>query len=260
MKIVDTHTHIYLPEYDADRHQVITRAMDAGIELMVLPSVDQNSFAAIRQLHAQYPDITTPAVGIHPTEVTPEWQAQVTDVERELSEHPGLYKAIGEIGIDLYWDTSGKNRQLDALDAQFSIAADNRLPVLLHCRNGLRETLDVLKPYAASIPQTVFHCWGRDADEVARVRSVFPQAFFGIGGIVTFKKSILPDVLPVIEAEYIVTETDAPWLAPVPYRGQRNEPAYLPPVVNAIAKSLACEPESLSRRLTDNAYRLLGME
>lgn len=260
MKIVDTHTHVYLPEYDEDRDAVMARAAEAGVELMVLPGVDQNSFAPIKQLHARYPDVTVPATGIHPTEVKAEWQTQVDAVEKELAENPGLYKALGEVGIDLYWDREGRQQQLDALDAQLSIAARDELPILLHCRDGLKETLDVLQQYASSIPAAVFHCWGGDADDVARVRRVMPEAFFGIGGIVTFKKSILPAVLPTIEAGYIVTETDAPWLAPTPNRGKRNEPSYLPAVVYAIADALGCEPESLSNRLVENAHRLLGIQ
>lgn len=260
MKIVDTHTHIYLPEYDDDRDAVMARAAEAGVELMVLPSVDENSFAPIKQLHAQYPDVTVPAVGIHPTEVKAEWQPQIDAVEKELASNPGLYRALGEVGIDLYWDREGRQQQLDALDAQLALAAQNSLPVLLHCREGLKETLDVLRQYAADLPHTVFHCWGGDADDVARVRRVVPEALFGIGGIVTFKKSILPDVLPTIEAGYIVTETDAPWLAPTPNRGKRNEPAYLPGVVDTIARVLGNDPELLSNQLVENAHRLLGMQ
>lgn len=260
MKIIDTHTHIYLPEYDEDRDAVMTRAAEAGVELMVLPGVDESSFGPIKQLHAQYPDVTVPAVGIHPTEVKADWQAQVDAVEKELAGNPGLYKALGEVGIDLYWDRDGRPQQLDALDAQLSMAARAGLPVLLHCRDGLKETLDVMRPYASSIPGAVFHCWGGDADDVARVRRVVPEAFFGIGGIVTFKKSVLPSVLPTIEAGYIVTETDAPWLAPTPNRGKRNEPAYLPAVVDAIASALGADPEILSNRLVENAHRLLGMQ
>ncbi len=260
MKIVDTHTHIYLPEYDEDRDAVMQRAAEAGVELMVLPGVDQNSFGPIKQLHARYPDVTVAAAGIHPTEVQEAWQAQVDAVERELNEHPDVYKALGEVGIDLYWDSEGRDRQMQALDAQLSLAASRGLPVLFHCREGLKETLDVLRPYASSIPRAVFHCWGGDEGDVAAVRRVLPQAFFGIGGIVTFKKSALPGVLPAIGAEFIVTETDAPWLAPTPNRGKRNEPAYLPAVVNAIAGALGCDAEPLANRLVQNAYTLLGLQ
>lgn len=257
--IVDTHSHVYMADYDSDRAEVIDRAVGAGVGLMVLPGVDRDSVEPVRRVHSLWPALTAMAVGLHPTEVKGGvgLDEQLDFVRRELSEHHEEYVAVGEIGMDLYQDATLRQEQREAFGLQLELAHDYGLPVLIHNREALEDTLGVMSqsPRPAGC---VFHCFGGSVEDVGRIRSVAgEETFFGIGGVVTFKNSRLREVLPSIGLDRIVLETDCPWLAPVPYRGKRNESGHLPFVVDEIARSLGETREEVERVTTENAYRLL---
>lgn len=244
--MIDTHTHLYMCDYCADGDSpraAVDRAVAAGVKLMVLPGCDVATIEPVKRLADERPDAVRMAIGIHPTEMSADWSADVDRVEAELRGPDGhRYVAVGEIGIDLYWDRSRQSDQRAAFDRQMRLAAELGLPVLIHCREGLDDTLSVIEGLGSAVPPAaVFHCFGGSADDVAEIRrraAAISQICFGIGGIVTFKKAALPDVLPAIGLDHIVLETDAPWLAPVPHRGKRNESAFLPCIAAKIGSVL----------------------
>ncbi|MCM1310543.1 MAG: TatD family hydrolase [Bacteroides sp.] len=241
--MIDTHTHLYLPDYGEDKCAAVDRALAAGVELMVLPGVDADSIEPIRELHALRPDATAMCVGLHPTEVHPEnWREHLTRVADALTAHDPLptahYSAVGEIGLDLYWDKSQLSLQLEACETQLDIADSLNLPAIIHCRDAMPRMLDLMEGRKGRLPWLVFHCYSGTADDVDRLRRLQPDVMFGIGGVLTFKKSPLPDIVPQIGLNHILLETDAPWLAPVPMRGKQNESAYIPYIAAKLAETM----------------------
>ncbi|MDE6556694.1 MAG: TatD family hydrolase, partial [Duncaniella sp.] len=194
MQFVDTHTHIYLPEFDADRKEVVDRALDAGITKMVLPNVDLGTIGPMRRLASEYPENFSMAIGLHPTEVNQDWEKNLKVIYDELDAHSTEYIAIGEIGIDLYWDKTFRKEQMQVLEQQLKWAIERDLPVIIHCREGLNEVLDVMDSMN-EVPVGVFHSFGGSIEDVRRSRNT-GDFYFGINGIVTFKNSRLKDVLP----------------------------------------------------------------
>lgn len=267
--MIDTHTHLYLSEFNVDGDSpgaAVDRAVAAGVTTLVMPNVDLSTIDQLHELAVIRPDAVRMAMGFHPTEVGPGWNEAVDRIESELrGPLTERYVAIGEIGIDLYWDATYRSEQMDAFDRQARLGAELGLPLIIHCRNGLDETLEVLEGLAMTPPAVVMHCFGGTAADVVEIRrraSVVPEIFFGIGGVVTFKKSILPEALPEIGLDHIVLETDSPYLAPVPHRGKRNESSYLPHIANKIGSILLpdmSEADALSTVdtvTTANALRL----
>ena len=218
--MIDTHSHIYCDAFDEDRDATVQRAREAGIEHIILPNENLESVPLLRALHGQHPAYTSMALGLHPEEVKQDWR-EVLDEMRPMLD-TGEFIAVGEIGIDLYWDKTYRLEQMDALAMQLQWCLDKDLPFIMHCRDGLDEILQVFDAMGPKLPQGVFHCWPGDESDVERVRR-YGDFYFGIGGVVTFKKSHLPAVLPAIGLDRIVLETDAPYMAPVPMRGKRNE-------------------------------------
>lgn len=255
MTLFDTHTHIYLPEFDADRDAVMQRAAEAGVGRMLFPNVDCSTIAPMRQLHSAYPGNTFMAMGLHPTEVGENRHDDIARIEAEFKQ--GDFVAVGEIGIDLYWDKTYLKEQMEAFDMQVGWAKDSGLPVIIHCRDGLDQVLEVLANYNGAV-KGVFHSFGGDAADVERVRR-HGDFYFGINGIVTFKNSKLREVIPEIGAERVVLETDAPYLAPVPYRGKRNETAYIVKTAEAVAAALSRDIEEISEITTANAEKLFAV-
>ena len=253
--MIDTHTHIYLEEFDADRDAVMQRARQSGVTHLVLPNVDLSTIEPMLALHSAYPDYTSVAMGLHPTEVNDNY---LSDLDLTLSHLDDTHiVAIGEVGIDLYWDSTFRTQQMDALTVQVQWALDRNLPLIIHCRNGLDEILNVFSNFH-SLPPTVFHSFTGIPQDVRRIRSI-GDFFFGINGIVTFKKSSLPDALPEIGIDRILLETDSPYLAPVPNRGKRNESANIPFICNAIASHLSLSPDEVSARTDNNASTLFDI-
>lgn len=252
--IVDTHTHLYLEEFGDGGQDAVQRAIDVGVGLMILPNVDRSTVEPMKRLHNSFPNNTLMAIGHHPTEVddTPA-EAQIDYVVSELA-NGQHYAAIGEIGIDLYWDATHRVRQMEVFRLQLQLAAQHQLPVIIHCREGLCEVLEVIDSLA-DVPQCVFHSFGGTTDDVDEIRRR-GDFYFGINGIVTFKNSKLREVLPAIGIDRILLETDAPYLAPVPFRGKRNESAYIIHTAAHIANALGITAEEVAERTTANARQL----
>lgn len=248
--MIDTHAHIYLPEYGNDKCAVVDRALAANVELMILPGVDASSIAPIKELHALRSEATAMCLGLHPTEVhSNDWQEQLSTIESELRSG-ATYVGIGETGLDLYWDQTTLREQREAFEAQICLADALNLPLVIHCREAMEETLDVLAARRGRLPNAVFHCYSGTANDVVRLRRLLPDVKFGIGGVVTFKKSQLPDILPTIGLNHILLETDAPWMAPTPHRGKQNESGYIPFIAQKIADTLGVTIDEVDRVTT----------
>ena len=256
--LIDTHTHLYLPEFDIDGggEAAVRRALDAGVEHMIFPNVDLTSIEPMRLLHAKFPESTSMAMGLHPTEVGESWRDDLAKVEEELRSHRHDYVAVGEIGIDLYWDKTFAEQQMQVLERQIQWAQEMNLPVIIHCREGLDQTLEVLQEFGSS--RGVMHSFGGTPEDVERIRSVVDY-HFGINGIVTFKNSKLRDTLPAITLDRLLLETDSPYLAPVPHRGKRNESAYIVATASVVAQALGVAPQDVAAATSANARGLFGI-
>ena len=256
--LIDTHTHLYLPEFDIDGggEAAVRRALDAGVEHMIFPNVDLTSIEPMRLLHAKFPESTSMAMGLHPTEVGESWRDDLAQVEEELRSHRHDYVAVGEIGIDLYWDKTFAEQQMQVLERQMQWAQEMNLPVIIHCREGLNQTLEVLQGFGSS--RGVMHSFGGTPEDVERIRSVVDY-HFGINGIVTFKNSKLRDTLPAITLDRLLLETDSPYLAPVPHRGKRNESAYIVSTASVVAQALGVAPQDVAAATSANARGLFGI-
>lgn len=220
--MIDTHSHIYCQEFQDDLCETIHRALEAGIDKILLPNINEESVPQMMSVAKQYPGICYPMIGLHPEDVKEDW-AQVLDRMEPLL---GQVIAVGEVGLDFYWDTTYSKEQLDAFDRQICWAVEHDLPLVVHMRKAEQELLDVMEPYKHCGLRGVFHCFGGSKETAARMLK--HEGFvLGIGGVVTFKNSRLAETLKSVPLDRIVLETDAPYLAPVPFRGKRNEPAYV---------------------------------
>ncbi len=256
--MIDTHTHLYLPEFDSDGGGVaaVQRALNVNVAHLIFPNVDRSTIEPMEHLAAQFPDNISCAMGLHPTEVNDNSDADLDFIIKKLTCERGKYVAVGEIGIDLYWDATFRHKQIEVFDIQLAMAQRLGLPVIIHCREGLAETLGVLRNYP-NVP-AVFHSFGGTITDVDAIREV-GDYYFGINGIVTFKNSKLREVLSHIGLERILLETDSPYLAPVPHRGRRNESAYIPHICAHIAQALGVAPSEVDRVTSLNASALFGI-
>ena len=251
--MIDTHSHIYSEEFDADRDEVIQRAKEAGVQKIILPNVDSKSLPLMLDLESKYPDYCYATIGLHPESVTGDFQKELAVVKAELQRRK--YIAIGEIGIDLYWDKTHQKEQTIAFRTQIEWALEFNLPVIIHVRNSHRETIDALKPYANSGLKGVFHCFG---GTLAEAEEIFNLGEFklGIGGVVTFKNSGLAASLKQIPLEKLVLETDSPYLTPMPFRGKRNESSYLAYVCCKLAEIYSLPPVEIDRITVNSSNNL----
>lgn len=254
--IIDTHTHLYLPEFEQPA-EVVKRALDAGVGHLVFPNVDLTTIKPMKELAAAFPGSTSMAMGLHPTEVNANWKQDLEKIQSEL-DGATKYVAVGEIGIDLYWDKTFRAEQMEAFRRQSLWAVERGLPVIIHCREGLDEILEVFDSME-TVPQGVFHSFGGTADDVEKIRRR-GDFYFGINGIVTFKNSKLRETLPAIGAQRLLLETDAPYLAPVPHRGKRNESAFIIHTAAYIAAALGTTPEEIAATTTSNATQLFKLD
>lgn len=258
MTFIDTHTHIYGEEFDADRAEVVSRAVKAGAERLLLPNIDAASITPMLQMCQDYPDLCRPMIGLHPTELPADPWPVLERMEQMLAAPHHPFIAVGEVGVDLYWDHSRREEQLSVFKHQANWAAHYNLPLMVHSRSAHRELVDTLLSLKHQL-RGVFHCFGGTTDEANELLSLFPNFVLGIGGVVTFKKSKLPAVLrAAVPVSRIVVETDAPYLTPTPYRGQRNEPAYIPLVIAKLAEVYELPIEQMEQTLLNNTYRVLG--
>jgi len=256
MTFTDTHTHIYVSEFDADRTEVVRRARAAGATRLLLPNIDEASIAPMLRLCQAYAGFCFPMMGLHPTELPPNPYPLLDKMEAMLAVPDNPYVAVGEVGIDLYWDASRRDLQIEVFRHQAMWAVRYGLPLMIHCRAAHRELVETLCPLASEL-SGVFHCFGGTADEARELLTIFPHFAFGIGGVLTFKKSKLPAALhAAVPIDRIVLETDAPYLAPAPHRGSRNEPAYIPLVVNKLSEIYALSPEEIAWQTEATAARI----
>lgn len=256
--MIDTHTHLYLPEFDEDGGGVsaVQRALANGVHHLIFPNVDHTTVEPMEALAAQFPGQISVAMGFHPTEVNDHSNAALESVLERFNRPDHGYVAVGEIGIDLYWDATFRNKQMQVFDRQVAFAQQLNLPIIIHCREGLAETLEVLSGHRG-VP-AVFHSFGGTIADVETIRRL-GDYYFGINGIVTFKNSKLRDVLPAIGLDRILLETDSPYLAPVPKRGRRNESAYLPYTCAHIAQGLGRTATEVADATTANAATLFRL-
>lgn len=253
---IDTHTHIYTPEFDADREAVVQRAVEAGAQRLLLPNIDKESMAQIDALCAAHPELCRPMIGLHPTELPADPWPLLDEMERLLQQPAHPYVAVGEVGIDLYWDDSRREEQIRVLQHQAEWAVRYSLPLMIHSRSAHRELVETLRPRANELTG-VFHCFGGTTDEARELLDTFPGFVLGIGGVLTFKKSALPATLhATVPLSRIVVETDAPYLAPTPHRGQRNEPAYVPIIIAKLADIYNLPVPETEDRLLKNTLRV----
>lgn len=258
MTLIDTHSHIYLPEFDEDRDAVVSRAINAGVKTVLLPNIDASTMPALLDMVAAYPALCRPMAGLHPTSVAEGYAAELDAVRRDLDNVGGLV-AVGEIGLDLYWDTTYRRQQMEAFDAQLDMAAEHDLPVVIHCRNAFDDMMDILENHLRVHDiRGVAHSFTGTVCQAERLMSD-TNLYVGVNGIVTFKKSDLPQVLRHIPIDRVVPETDAPYLAPVPHRGRRNESAFVVDVVRKIAEVYGLDFDKTAAVMEANARKLFEL-
>lgn len=265
MNYIDTHCHLDGEEFNADREAVMQRAREAGVGKIFLPAIDLPSSQRILSLCLQHPGFLYPMVGLHPEEVRADWREQLAAIKEliislttHLSPLTNRILAIGEVGLDFYWSREFEQEQLEAFEEQVCWAVEFQLPLMIHCRKAQNELVAILKRYKDDLPGGVFHCFtGNDVE--ARQLLEFPRFVLGIGGVLTFKKSHLPEVLPAcVPLDRIVLETDAPYMAPVPLRGQRNESAFLVHVIRKLAETYHVSEDEICRQTNANVARVFG--
>lgn len=272
MKIVDTHTHLDGEEFDEDRSEVILRAKEAGVGMVFLPAIDVKTSEAVLKLSHAYPGYAYPMVGLHPEEVKADWKEQLKKIEAILDAHltavDGLngikyksdYIAIGEIGLDFYWSREFEKEQLETFEKQVEWACETGLPLMIHCRKAQNEMLHILRKWKDKLPGGVFHCFTGNQQEAKELLE-YDNFVLGIGGVSTFKSSHLREDLPAaVPLERIVLETDSPYMAPVPYRGKRNESAFVVQVMKTLATAYGVSEEEVAKVTNENVERVFGVK
>ena len=254
MYLIDTHTHIYDHQFSLDRNEAMQRALDAGIKMMLLPNVDASTIAPMLELHEQYPDYTRVMMGLQPEEVKEDYKEVLSMMEKELER--GIYVGVGEVGLDFYWDATFEKEQLDAFETQLDWAEQLRLPLSIHCRNAFDKMVKILEKKQDGSLHGIMHCFTGTEEEA----KVYLELGFhlGLGGVTTYKNCGMKDYLPNLPLDRIVLETDAPYLAPVPCRGKRNEPAFLVHTAQKIADILQIHVEELADVTTKNVQLLFA--
>ena len=263
---IDTHCHLDGEEFAQDRDAVVQRAREAGCRTIFLPAIDVASCHTALDVCAQYPDFCRPMLGLHPEEVRADWRDQLAAIHSLLQLPLPLERAggeapiaIGEIGLDYYWSREFEKEQLEAFEEQVRWAVELQLPLMIHCRKAQNEMVAIIKKYAQDLVGGVFHCFTGNEQE-ARQLLDFPQFMLGIGGVLTFKKSHLPETLAAaVPLDRIVLETDAPYMAPVPMRGQRNESSFIRYVITRLAEAYGVSEEEICKRTNENVTRVFGI-
>lgn len=270
INVIDTHTHLDAVEFNEDRAAVFERARAVGVCKVFLPAIDLKTARFIMALSQAYPGYAYPMVGLHPEEVREDWFEQLTELAniiradraeaKEKGGARGRIIAIGEVGLDYYWSREFAQEQLEAFKMQVQWSVSTGLPLMIHCRKAQSEMVRVLRKYKSNLPGGVFHCFTGNQKEAEELLS-FDKFVLGIGGVSTFKTSHLREDLPaVVPMDRIVLETDSPYMAPVPHRGQRNESAYVMDVLSTLAKSYGVTPDELAHQTNENVKRVFGIE
>ena len=252
-KVIDTHTHLDAEEFDEDRAEAFARAREAGVGKVFLPAIDVKTTHAVLALSREYPGYAYPMIGLHPEEVKADWKEQLAELRKmQISD----FIAIGEIGLDYYWSREFEHEQLEAFEEQVKWAIETRLPLMIHCRKAQNEMVHLLRQYQKDLPGGVFHCFTGNQKEAEELLS-FDNFVLGIGGVSTFKSSHLREDLPaVVPMNRIVLETDSPYMAPVPFRGKRNESAFVLEVLKTLAKAYGVSEEEFAKQTNETVERV----
>ena len=281
-KVIDTHTHFDAEEFDEDRAEAFARAREAGVGKVFLPAIDVKTTHAVLALAKEYPGYAYPMIGLHPEEVKEDWKEQLAELRKILEEHRMIgnanpagesgnanpagdspqfsdFIAIGEVGLDYYWSREFEIEQLEAFEEQVKWSVETQLPLMIHCRKAQNEMVHLLRKYEKELPGGVFHCFTGNQKEAEELLS-FDKFVLGVGGVSTFKSSHLREDLPaVVPLDRIVLETDSPYMAPVPYRGKRNESAFVVEVLKTLAKAYGVSEEEFARQTNLNAERVFPL-
>ncbi len=256
MTLIDTHTHLYLNQFDEDRQAMIQRAQAAGVNRFYLPSIDSKHIETMLALERDYPDMCFAMPGLHPCSVGENVEEELTLVKKMLDE-ARIWSAVGEIGLDLYWDKTFFEQQKMAFRQQIEWAKDYELPIVIHSREATDECIEIVAEAKDERLKGVFHCFGGSLDQAKRIMEL--DFLMGIGGVLTFKKAGLDIVCKEIPLEYLILETDAPYLAPVPYRGKRNESSYLRLVAEKLAEVKGVSLDEIAEITSANALKMFKL-
>ena len=256
MRIIDTHSHIYAEEFNNDREEIIDRAQKAGVEKILLPNIDIASIEPLLELANKHANYCFPMMGLHPTSVSGSWETDLSFIKKQFATHSFI--AIGEIGIDLYWDKTFEREQKIVFEEQLRWSIEYNLPVAIHSRDAIKECSECIKNIGEDNLKGVFHSFGGNIDELKEILAL-NNFLIGINGVVTFKNSTLPTVLKETDLSHIIIETDAPYLAPTPYRGKRNEPSYTVKIAERLADIYNINIEDVGRITTKNAENLFNI-
>jgi TatD DNase family protein len=261
--LIDTHSHIYEPEFDSDREQALQRCIEHDVQMLLLPAIDGESYERMFDLARQHPQMVRPMMGLHPTSVNenPHWQRDLAQVEAFLQQPPqGIERfwGVGEIGLDFYWSKDYKEEQIAAFEAQVEMAIKYDLPIVVHTRDAWAEMCEVMEKFAGRGVRGVFHAFSDDVDSYQKLKKC-GDFLFGVGGVVTFKKSKLAEVVKQMDLTDIILETDCPYLTPVPHRGERNESSYVRFICAKIAELKDVDYQLVADQTTANAKRIFKL-
>lgn len=252
MKLIDSHAHIYSEEFKEDQREAVERALNEGVEKIYMPNIDHTSIDAMLEAEAQFPEQCIPMMGLHPAYVNKDFGKELYLVEEWLDKRK--FAAVGECGIDLYWDKTFLSQQQEALKVQVELAKKHQLPIVLHTRDAFDETYEIIANAQDGSLKGIFHCFSGTVEQAEKVKEL--NFLMGIGGVSTFKNGGLDKLLPHLQLEDLVLETDCPYLAPSPYRGKRNEPVYIPIIARRVAELMNKSVEEVAGKTTSNALNL----
>lgn len=256
MQYIDTHTHLDGEEFTEDLVQVVQRCKDAGCTKAFIPAIDMKGLPRIMHLCDEYKGWAYPMIGLHPEEINADFIDTLKQMHTMLAANPSKFIAVGEVGLDYYWSRDFYDEQLVAFEEQVKWAVEFRLPLMIHCRKGQAEMVKILRRYENDLIGGVFHCFTGNEQEARELLS-FRNFVLGIGGVLTFKKSHLPEVLPAtVPLQRIVLETDSPYMAPVPKRGERNDSSYIPYIITKLAEAYGVSEDEICKQTNDNVARL----
>ena len=255
---IDTHTHLYAEEFKDDQKEVVEKAIKSGIEKLLLPNIDVESIEGMHQLVEQYPDNCYAMMGLHPGYVKEDWEAQLKTIEENLFAHPEKYIAVGEIGMDLYWDKTFQEQQALVFRKQVEWAIALKLPIVIHARDAFDEIFEILDEINTPELSGIFHCFTGNLEQAKHILS-YGNFKLGIGGVLTYKKAEIDKVIANIDLKNLVLETDAPYLPPVPFRGKRNESSYILHIAEKLADVYGVSLKTIEEQTTQNALELFKL-
>lgn len=256
LQYIDTHTHLYLEQFNRDRAAVVDRALKAQVSHLLMPNIDSHTVVAMMKATREFPGLCLPMMGLHPTSVKATWQTELEVIEGWFDKYD--FVAVGETGIDLYWDKSYAGEQKEVLAWHIIQAEKKSLPLVIHSRNSLPEIFDVLVAHRSTSVTGVFHCFPGNLEQAKQVLDM--GFMLGIGGVVTYKNSLMAEVVSAVDLENLVLETDSPFLSPAPHRGKRNESSFLPHIAQKVAELKGLKVEEVAQTTTANAAKLFGLK